>query len=93
MGKELKGLDNSAKHELEEVREWVARLVGGGQDSRGRKRRTRRVVIGDNVVDPNDDVVEQRDEGVGAARNNAAPTQGLDIADPAADQEEDRVGK
>ena len=93
MGKELKGLDNSAKHELEEVREWIARLVGGGRDSRGRKRRRRRVVVGDNVVDPNDDVVDLRDEGVEAARNNAAPTQGLDIADPVADQEEDRVGK
>ena len=42
MGKELKGLDNSAKHEPEEVRERVARLVGGGGDSRGGKRRRRR---------------------------------------------------
>ena len=93
MGKELKGLDDSAKHEPEEVRERVARLVGGGGDSRGGKRRRRRVVIGDNVVDPNDDVVDLRDEGVEAVQNDAAPTQGLDIADPVADQEEDRVGK
>ena len=46
MGKELKGLDDSAKHKSEEVRERVARLVGGGGDSRGEKRRRRR---GDSV--------------------------------------------
>ena len=93
MGKELKGLDDSAKHELEEVRERVARLVGGGGDSRGRKRRRRRVVVGDNAVNLNDDVVNLRDRGVEAARNDAALTQGLDIADPVANQEKDRVGK
>ena len=93
MGKELKGLDDSAKNEPEEVREWVARLVGGRGDSRRGKRRRQRVIIGENVVDPNDDVVDLRDEGVEAARNDATPTQGLDIADPVEDQEEDRVGK
>ena len=93
MGKELKGLDDSAKHEPEEVWERVARLVGGGGDSWGRKRRRRRVIVGDNAVDPNDDVVDLRDEGVEAARNDATSTQGLDIADPVADQEENRVGK
>ena len=67
MGKELKGLDNSAKHQPEEVQERVARLVGGGGDSRGRKRRRRRVVIRDNAVDPNDNVVDLRDEGVEVA--------------------------
>nr|POE55633.1 hypothetical protein CFP56_44740 [Quercus suber] len=46
LGKELKGLDDSAKYKLEEVRERVARLVGGGGDSRGGKRRRRR---GDSV--------------------------------------------
>ena len=93
MGKELKGLDDSAKNKPEEVRERVARLVGGRGDSRGGKRRKRKVIIGDNAVDPNHDVVDLRDEGVEAARNDAAPTQGLDIADPVEDQEEDRVGK
>ena len=92
MGKELKGFDDSAEHEPKEVRERVARLVGGG-DSRGGKRRRRRFVVGDNAVDPIDDVVDLRDEGVEAARSDAAPTQGLDIADPVEDQEEDRVGK
>ena len=93
MGKELKGLDNSAKHQLEEVQEWVARLVGGGGDSRGRKRRRRRVIIRDNAVDPNENVVDLRDEGVEMAWNDVALTQGLDIADPVADQGKDRVGK
>ena len=93
MGKELKGLDDSAKHEPEEVRERVARLVVGGGDSQGRKKRRQRVVVGDNAVNPNNDVVDLRDEGVEAAQNDAAPTQGLDIVDPIADQEEDRVGK
>ena len=92
MGKELKGLDDSAENETEEVRERVARLVGGG-DSRGGKRRRRRFVVGDNAVDPIDDVVDLRDEGVEAARNDTAPTQGLNIADPVEDQEEDRVEK
>ena len=46
MGKELKGLDDSTKHEPEEVQERVARLVGGGGDSWGRKRRRQR---GDSV--------------------------------------------
>ena len=46
MGKELKGLDNSTKHEPEEVQEWVVRLVGGGGDSRGGKRRRQK---GDSV--------------------------------------------
>ena len=93
MGKELKGLDDSAENEPEEVRERVARLVGGRADSRSGKRRRGRVVVGDNAVDPNDDVVDLRDEGVEAARNDAAATQGLNIADPVEDQEEDRVGK
>ena len=93
MGKELKGLDDSAENETEEVRERVARLVGGRADSRRGKRRRGRVVVGDNAVDPNDDVVDLRDEGVEAARNDAAATQGLDISDPVEDQEEDRVGK
>ena len=90
MGKELKGLDDSAEHELEEFREQVARLVGGGGDSQGGKRRRQRVIVGDNAVD---DVVDLRDEGVEAARNDAAPTQDLDIVDPVEDQEEDRVKK
>ena len=93
MGKELKGLDDSAKHESEEVRERVARLVEGGGDSQSGKRRRWRVVVEDNAVDPIDDIVDLRDEGVEAARNDAAPTQGLNIADPIEDQEEDRVGK
>ena len=46
LGKELKGLDDSAKHKPKEVQERVARLVGGGGDSRGGKRRRRR---GDSV--------------------------------------------
>ena len=33
LGKELKGLDDSTENELEEVREWVARLVRGRGDS------------------------------------------------------------
>ena len=66
MGKELKGLDDSAKHESEEVRERVARLVGGG-DSWGGKRKRRRFVVGDNAVNPIDDVVDLRDKGVEAA--------------------------
>ena len=93
MGKELKGLDDSAKHESEEVRERVARLVGGGGDSQSGKRRRWRVVVEDNAVNPIDDVVDLRDEGVEAAQNDAALTQGLNIADPVEDQEEDRVGK
>ena len=93
MGKKLKGLDNSAENEPKEVLEQVARLVEGKGDSRGGKRRRRRVVIGDNVVDQNDDVVDLRDEGVEVVQNDATPTQGLDIADPIEDQEKDRVGK
>ena len=47
MGNELKGLDDSTENELEEVQERVARLVGGRGDSRGGKRRRRRVIVGD----------------------------------------------
>ena len=93
MGKKLKGLDDSAEHKLEEFREQVARLVGGGGDSQGGKRRRQKVIVGDNAVDPIDDVVDLRDEGVEAARNDAASTQDLDIVDPVEDQEEDRVKK
>ena len=39
----------------------------GRGDSQGGKRRRRRVVVGDNTVDPNDDVVDLRDERVEAA--------------------------
>lgn len=61
----LDGLNDSAEDEAEEVPERAAGLVGGGGGGR-------RVVVGDDAVDADDDVFDLGDEGVEAARNDAA---------------------
>lgn len=93
MGEELKDFDNSAENETKEVRKRVASLVRGRGDRWDGKRRRQSIVVGDNAVDLNDDVVDLRNERMEGAQNDAALTQGLDIADPIKDQENDKVRK
>ena len=79
-----KRFENGLRDLSEEEEIVGARLVGG---------RRWRFAIEDNIVHLNDFFVDLRDERVEAVQKDATLTQGLDIANPVEDQEEDRVEK
>ena len=59
---------------------------GAGARGRGGRR-----VVGDDAVDADEDGVDERDEGVEAARDEGAAAQRLDVADAVEDVEQHRV--
>jgi hypothetical protein len=74
-------LEHREEHGPEQVRDARAR---GGQP--------RRVVGGDDAVDAEGGVVDERDERVEPARHRGAPAQGPRVRELVEDEEEQRVG-